>query len=168
MKCEQCGKNESSVHFTKIENGQKTVFNLCQACAQAYSEFVPGIDFQNMLASMFDQPKIWGSPTKTAERCPTCQRSLNDIRRQGQLGCSDCYDTFGKEMHSLLRRIHGTTKHVGKIPSTGHARTRVERQVESLRLKLAECVKQEDYEQAAKYRDEIKTLENTLRTREGE
>ena len=39
MLCGDCGKNEATIHFTKIVNGDVTELHLCEECAKKYKEF---------------------------------------------------------------------------------------------------------------------------------
>lgn len=34
MICQECNERPASVHFTKVVNGEKTVIQLCEHCAQ--------------------------------------------------------------------------------------------------------------------------------------
>lgn len=155
MLCEQCGKNQAAVHMTKVVNNQKQEAHLCSECAKQFSGFHSGIDFSNMLSSMFGPPQI-------GTACPTCHSSLADVQKRGQLGCSDCYQVFRQELSGLLRKIHGTTNHMGKVPAKGYARVKAQRQLEGLRQQLQTAVSRENYEQAAELRDEIRRIEGEM------
>ena len=37
------------------------------------------------------------------------------------MGCDQCYSVFGNYLEHLLRRIHGNTQHLGKIPNRAGA-----------------------------------------------
>ena len=63
-------------------------------------------------------------------------------------------------MSSTVKRIHGGAEHCGKIPSEKAAVISDKRKIEALKLKLNEAVEKQEYELAAKYRDEIKEIEN--------
>lgn len=63
-------------------------------------------------------------------------------------------------MPGLLRRIHGSTTHVGKVPAKGEAQLASQHRAEQLKEELKAAVAREDFERAAQLRDEIKTLEN--------
>ena len=119
MLCERCGEKQATVHMTQIDNHEKREVHLCQECAQHYDEFLPGFsinfDFSNMLASLFEQSNIWGKTSQPTVACSNCNQTLADIQRIGELGCSGCYETFKNEINPLLRRIHGSTRHVGKF-----------------------------------------------------
>ncbi len=162
MMCEQCGENAASVHVTKIHNGHKVEMHLCHDCAQQGGEFSSGIDFQNMLASLFHQPQVWTAAPDVGRRCAVCGSTLEDIQKRSQMGCSHCYTEFNKEVNTLLRRIHGTTTHAGKVPVASQGRIRLERQMESLREQLQKVIAAEEYEKAAELRDEIRSLQQQL------
>jgi protein arginine kinase activator len=59
----------------------------------------------------------------------------------------------------LLENIHGDTKHVGKTPRRYPQTKQAEAELLQLRQRLKRAVDREDYEEAAKVRDQIKTLE---------
>ena len=67
---------------------------------------------------------------------------------------------FRPQLESLLEKIHGHDKHVGKIPGGSAAADRSrEKHLVALRRQLHAAVKGEDYELAAKLRDELKRAE---------
>lgn len=161
MLCEKCGENEATVKFVKIENNNKTELRLCQGCAQGYTNFSLGFDLPNVLSSLFQHAPF----TKTfhgGTKCPTCGLTLVDIQESGRLGCSTCFETFSEELNAVLRRIHGSTKHTGKVPARSYPKVWVDRQIEDVRRQLDECIRTENFEQAAIYRDEIRQLQDKL------
>lgn len=162
MLCEKCGLNEATVRFVKIENNRKTELHLCQSCAQGYTNLTIGLDLQNVLSSMFQSGSLRSKISPAQKQCPTCGLTLGDIQKTGRLGCSDCYQTFWEELSPVLRRVHGSVNHTGKIPTRGHLEARLGRQIEEARRKLQECIRTENYEQAAHYRDEIRRWEQKL------
>ncbi len=159
MLCEQCGQEPASVHMTKIINNKKIEAHLCQECAGEYGDFANGIDLPNIFAGLFEQPKVWGTVSRKSSACSTCGLEINDIRQLNQLGCSDCYQAFKKELEPLLRRLHGTTRHVGKVPAKSHAKIRLDRQINQMRDQLQQAISLENYEEAAKLRDGIRQLQ---------
>ncbi|HHY14598.1 MAG TPA: hypothetical protein GX521_00830, partial [Firmicutes bacterium] len=71
-------------------------------------------------------------------------------------------ETFRDELNPVLRRVHGSVNHNGKIPAKGYAKLRLGRKIEEAKKKLQECIRTENYEQAAHYRDEIRRLKRDL------
>jgi protein arginine kinase activator len=95
-------------------------------------------------------------------QCPNCGMSFQDIRRLGKLGCSECYQVYAQELEATLRRIHGNSQHLGKIPLRGGEKVLIKKQIESLKNRLLEAVREEQYELAAEIRDGLKEMERKL------
>lgn len=168
MLCDNCKKNPVAVHVTQVINGEKIDMNLCQECAAAKGVMLFNLDVNN-----FSLPKLFGSffqglvpnlgeIVNDNPTCPNCGISLSQLSQQGRLGCSECYDAFEQQLEPALRRIHGHTRHVGRVPSRQGGTLKIKKQIESLKAKLKEAVQQENFEQAAELRDQIKTLEKGL------
>lgn len=187
MKCQNCGKNEANVKYTKIVNGVKTELNLCSACAKKMGVGVNDFDipftvnsFLGDLFSDYAQTGFLPRVKNSIIKCKTCGTSYDDFINTGVFGCSDCYTTFEGPINALLKSINGTDKHVGKGPKgKGQA---IDLQIESkdekdkseveekkdeskeekiarLQKELDKAIKEEKYEEAAKIRDEIKECE---------
>lgn len=168
--CEDCHKKPATVHVTRIVNDQKTETHLCADCARKRGEVgiapEPSFTFHNILAGLFD-PETGTAPRGATQsglvRCSNCGLSLHDFRRLGQLGCSHCYEQFHMELQPLLRRIHRSVEHTGKVPEgVGEPKLRLQREIDQLKEKLNEAVRQEAYEEAARLRDEIRELQKEL------
>jgi protein arginine kinase activator len=61
--------------------------------------------------------------------------------------------------------MHAGTKHLGKVPAGSVSRIKFERSVENLREELSEAVEKEDFEKAAKLRDELRDLESKTKAK---
>jgi len=167
--CEACHKEPATVHVTRIVNDQKTEMHLCAQCAKERGEIEmtvePSFAFHNILAGLFEPEAVVTShPARpTAIRCSNCGLSLADFRRLGKLGCSQCYAQFERELEPLLKRIHQSVEHMGKSPKkVAEGRRNVRREIERLRQQLADAVAREAYEEAARLRDQIRSLEQGL------
>ena len=160
MLCEKCGKNNATTHIKTIVNGVVKEKNLCGYCAAM--EGYKGIghnSLSEMLSSVFGDVLNTASPKATV-RCDCCGASFSDIAETGKVGCSECYKTFYSELLPYLKRVHGSTKHAGKVPNKAPLAVRPkEDTVETLRLKLNDLVRNEMFEEAAIVRDKIKKLE---------
>lgn len=100
------------------------------------------------------------SPIQHEElKCPLCGHTYSDFRKSGKLGCGKCYETFSSPLSITLKQIHQNPTHLGKIPKQFDAKMKKKRELDSLKNKLSEAVKAEDYELAAKLHREIKELE---------
>jgi protein arginine kinase activator len=90
-----------------------------------------------------------------------------DFGRSGKIGCGECYTAYGDRLEPLLRRIHGTSCHTGKVPRRGGGKLALRQRLRQLKSELDGHVRNEEYEQAAKVRDEIKALEGQLKAERG-
>lgn len=164
MLCDQCKKREAVVHITKIENGRRTELHLCAACARKQGNFADYADFNIINNDFFRKMAAPDYADQTGEelRCASCGMTYSEFNRLGKFGCPDCYGAFQEEILPLVRRIHGHTKHVGKVPNRGTGVFRTANQIKRLRQHLKKLVADERYEEAAKVRDEIRALERQL------
>jgi protein arginine kinase activator len=168
MLCQNCNERESTVHFTKILNGQATQVHLCQECAQKMQGFgfslYPGMvsDFLQALFGMHPASQTGQQEEIQQEQCPGCGRTFSHIQQAGRMGCSKCYDIFEPQMELLLRRIHGGGTHVGKVPLRSGAAYRSKQELAQLRSKLQELIQKEEFEEAAVVRDRIRELDKMV------
>ncbi len=166
MLCDICGASEAVVHITQVVNHQTTTLHLCERCAaerglQAAPPLAPP-PLADFLA------KLGGNPHERVEQgegggvCPFCALTLEEFKRIGRLGCPQCYSAFDGYLRGLLRRIQAGSQHTGKVylPPEGPEPDR-ERRLASLRKKLAKAVEAEDFEGAARLRDQIRALESS-------
>ena len=89
--------------------------------------------------------------------------TLQDFRETGRLGCPDCYRSFEAPLRDLLRRLHGSTHHLGeRYAERGAEPAAAERgseQAADLREQLRLAVETENFELAAELRDRLRVLE---------
>src|SRR5438552_1206329 len=162
MKCEKCGK-QATVHLTEIKSGKKLEKHLCEQCA-AQAEGLPVKSHTpiNELLTNFVLAHS-GLQKETSAACECCGITWAEFRQSGLFGCPNDYGAFEKDLAPLLQRAHeGATHHVGKIPArrggTG-VPMKKHLDVTKLRKELSKAVESEDYERAAKIRDQIKQAE---------
>lgn len=161
--CDHCGSGDAIVHLTQINDNEMSTFHLCETCAAAKGLETAGQEVSaplgDFLAQMGDEPGPSES-SHEAEACSFCGLTFADFRETGRLGCPHCYTTFESYLRGLLRRVHGSTQHVGKVYlSPDPTRTELEERLERLRQKLRSAVQHEDFERAAEIRDRIRAIE---------
>jgi protein arginine kinase activator len=164
--CDNCGSTEAVVHLTQIVNNQMSTHRLCEKCAAEKGlETTPepaALPLTDLLAQMGQLGKETGVESEPAsnQQCSFCGLTFKDFRETGRLGCPHCYETYAPHLQRLLRRVHGSTQHVGKVylPPDPSA-SELENRLQALRRKLNRAVEAEDFERAAELRDEIRTLE---------
>jgi protein arginine kinase activator len=170
MTCENCGADKPVIQLTQIVDDEMRTLHLCEKCAAEQGvegNPVPeNFPLANFLAQMGATPKKEGASEKSAgggdRACPFCGLTLKQFRDSGRLGCPECWSTFEPHLRGLLRRIHGSHQHVGKVYLTPNPTdSQLERQIGALRRKLERAVELEEFEQAAELRDRIHELEHS-------
>ncbi len=165
MICQRCQQKEASVHITQFINGEKQEVHLCEQCAQETNVEmgIPQFPVHNLNNLLGFITKAYGGDKRISnDRCPNCHTPYRKIAETGYVGCSECYESFSRQLEPVLRRIHGTNKHCGKIPQRMGESFLLRREIEELKNNLQQVIKQEEYEEAAKLRDKIKALEEKL------
>lgn len=167
MYCEECQKAIANVHIIQIVNDKRVDINLCEECAA--KKHLGGLSnknfsLPNLLGSIFGNPYNlqYVSPTNKVKSCPLCGQSFTDITKTGRLGCSECYSIFEEELEPSLRRVQGSTQHIGKIPLRNGEKVLLRKQIQQLKNSLQEALAEEKYEKAAEIRDQIKEKESFL------
>ena len=160
MLCEKCGKHTATTHIKTIINGVMTEKFLCGYCANEVGfELNNNNSLSGMLASMLNEMGM--SVQEKEKRCPVCGCTFSKIAETGKAGCADCYNTFKSELLPYLKRVHGSTKHIGKSPDTKTPKVdlKSEDTVSQLRAQLDCLINEEKYEEAAVIRDKIRMME---------
>jgi protein arginine kinase activator len=100
------------------------------------------------------------APAEDAAACAFCGATPRDFRGTGRLGCAHCYDAMETSLRELLRRLHGSSRHVGRRyePPSAHV-AHMPDSVHDLRDRLERAVAAEQFELAAELRDRIRVLE---------
>jgi protein arginine kinase activator len=160
--CQFCKKNIATVHLTELVHGTKQEVHLCEACARKKGlSTKPHFTIQDLLSSLMEQEKENVPPGLLSLKCPSCGLTFSQFRKSGRFGCPHDYQVFKDGLAPLLDRIHGSSKHVGKMPRRVNSDTAKERALLDLRSQLEESIHHEEYERAAELRDRIRVLEGS-------
>ncbi|MDL2281311.1 UvrB/UvrC motif-containing protein, partial [Selenomonadales bacterium OttesenSCG-928-I06] len=154
--------NPACLHITRIEGTNQIILHLCEECAAKSQNIILPEKISNLFDSKISIHDFFNSittkPSQTL-RCPKCDMSYADFTKTGRIGCSDCYNTFLQELEPLIKRVHKTIHHTGKIPQSVQESILSNELLKNLKIKLEHLVKEERYEEAAKIRDEIRSLQ---------
>lgn len=165
MICNLCGTQEATIHLTEIVNTQMVEIHLCETCAQEKgTDFKTHFNFADLLGGLTEIGKPQkGGEKRMAGRCPECGLTYEQFGKTGRLGCPACYDSFAKLLIPLIKRVQRSTHHVGKKPSKVAAGVRVNYDLRLLQDRLRKSVQSEEFEEAARIRDEIKQIEDKMK-----
>lgn len=160
--CDKCDR-PATHHLVEIVKGQKIEKHLCDVHAAE-----DGLAIKEVHAPIGELltnfVKMHGGqaakPESNELTCECCGTSFSEFRESSLLGCSDCYKAFEAPLSPLLERAHeGATHHVGKVPRRAGASDARQVQLQRIRKRLDEAIGVEDYELAARLRDDITRLE---------
>ena len=154
MQCHFC-QAPSEMRFTEIVKGEKQSMPICRSCAAE----------RGLVAASPSEPAPLTKITLPAwarnatAHCPRCRTTLGGIRRRGRVGCPECYRFFREQLQPLLRRMHGSVEHGGhrhdpaahsSPPTAGH-----HEELRALEAQLRQAIENEDFESAARIRDQL-------------
>ena len=152
-----CG-NRASVHLTQVVDDQASTQYLCKACAEAKGVgplVAPEKAVIELLSHVVD-----GSERREEGACGFCGQTTADFKESGRMGCPECYTSFEALSRRLLRGIHGSSGHVGKVYVPPGPESFVSgRQMADLGRRLERAIEAEDFERAAVLRDQIRGLD---------
>jgi protein arginine kinase activator len=104
-------------------------------------------------------------PAKTEIKatCENCGLDFETYRESLFLGCAQCYSAFEEYLVSDLRRLHGSTRHTGKVPPRFRERIQHVQTINDLQEDLEKSIENEDFEKAAELRDKIRVLKEQVK-----
>jgi protein arginine kinase activator len=162
--CEGC-KKPATVHLTEISGGKKVEKHYCESCPKLTGESIAAGTAHtpiNELLTNFVKAHQ-GTTKETAAQCEHCGMTWADFKQGGLLGCEHDYTVFERELTAIIQRAHeGGTHHTGKVPARradGQIVAKKRNDLSRLRKELQRAIDGEDYEKAARIRDQIKSME---------
>jgi len=167
MKCDVCHVREASVHLTEVINDQVSKLHLCEQCARTKGEEMQSnFGLTDLIASLMDfSPSVSDREVQkdTGGKCRVCGMTYYDFQKTGQLGCGKCYETFRKDLSGLLRKIHGSDRHVGKMPFMGEKALKDQEELQRLKAEMDRLIRAEEFEKAVILRDRIREVEQKIK-----
>jgi len=165
MMCQICGLREATIKFTQIISKQKKELHICKICAEEKGYTNPLANFPKLIGGLIlgiiSELPTTGKQEHIGLKCDYCQLSWNEFQDKGLLGCEHCYDSFNVPLKVLLRKMHGSNKHIGDRPSN-QRKIGTTDELDRLRKELRLAIKAENYERAADLRDKIQDIEANL------
>lgn len=159
MMCDICKKNPATVFLTQMAEGKAKKFDLCEACSKDKGVDDPaGFALADLLLGLGDSQEVEKAASGEDASCPSCGFTHADFKKAGRFGCSECYKVFADGLESLLKTMHRGTRHKGKVPRRLQDAHQLSEKLVSMQKRLDAAIKSEDYETAARLRDELKAL----------
>lgn len=162
MLCSHCNKREANFHYKQVNNGSYTELHLCSECARELGylntgDQGTGFGLEDMLNEFLGLTKQSHIPKGIS--CDFCGTTLSEFKKTGFAGCDRCYDVFSTDVENVLSKIQPSTTHTGKIAGPKGEEIQIANEIKTLKEKLRLAIMDERYEDAAKLRDEVRSLE---------
>lgn len=170
--CTSCQKQLASVHVLDLAGGSlANQQHLCLACAETLGVVQSKLHKTTPMSAAILEDLIGTMTSEKAKGrrgsgpvCPGCGTSAADFKTRGRFGCARCYETFRASVLPLLERVHDATRHQGRLPAAQAAaqagRVRPD-SLDDLRRRLEAAIQDENYEEAASLRDQLRTMEQS-------
>ena len=161
-KCQKCAK-PATYHITDIEKGKPREYHFCDEHAKQHinpPDDGPSLPMGDLAVGLIKgQAQSRESSPADKQACPVCQITFLEFRNSGRLGCPHDYEVFRNELMPLIENIHDETRHCGKVPRRAPRNSQRQTELIEIRNKLKRAVAAEDYETAARLRDQIREIE---------
>lgn len=156
--CARCGA-PATLFLTQVAGEAASSLALCAACA---AQGITAAPLPAAAAGLCLPIPLPASRTP----CPSCGFRWPDFERHQRLGCPDCYGAHAAQSRALVARTQPALAHQGRRPGTPVAP--LQRELEELtsapsraaapdrrelESRLAEAIRAENYEEAARLRD---------------
>lgn len=157
--CDLCGKGEATLKVSQLDkNGKVTEVSVCAECARQRG-FTEVEQLKAGAPEIIAELKTRVDEADAKMVCRSCGLTYAEFKRQGRLGCADCYVSFHDQLLPVIRRIHDAVQHVGRTASGSRKHAQVQMNIQKLRAALSGAIQGEDYEKAAALRDQLKRAE---------
>lgn len=163
MLCDICKQNVATVHLTQMVEGKTKKVDLCEACSKAKGVDDPtGFSLADLLLGLGAAQEMEQAASGIDLKCPHCGFTQADFKKAGRLGCAECYRTFADGLEGLLKSMHKGIRHIGKVPHQLRHSQDLTEKLKVLQKKLEKAITEEDFEEAAALRDELKQVKGRI------
>jgi len=160
MLCEECGKNPATVSISVSTGNGFNTRNLCPECMKKMELSLAKGDIQSFLSSVLSILSKEKKAEQPSITCSSCGLTYAEFEHTGRLGCAQCYRDFAAQLKPVLQKIHGRTQHAGRKPKAyvPDPKDVLDQRILELRTAMDTAVASENFEEAARLRDELKAL----------
>lgn len=165
MLCQKCHKQRATIRYAEVVDGRVTDQHWCKECLAQQRSESEGFELSEVPPTRPNKAsihKVVSKVVRAQRSCPECETRLQSILDTNVVGCAACYQHFCDELPALLVKLHGAATHRGKTPQAPDEGSQLRSDLQAKRALLRSMLKAENYEEAAKLRDEIRELESGL------
>jgi len=170
--CQECHERPAVVHVSQLSNSEYVSLDLCTECARKKGVLTAStavaVTFQgtqslsDVFQDLLKNESAFQEEAGDRVLCPGCQRSYVDFRESGRLGCAQCYKTFGAQLSGLINSVQQASQHYGKVAMKSNDVFTKHLRLQKYKLRLRTAVGNEEFEEAARLRDQIRELETPI------
>ena len=151
--CDLCDRS-AIYHDVRIVNNEHNTTHLCAEHALEAGVNLGPIDLSVVFSTIEETLEH-----TSAKACPDCGMTIAQYKKCSLLGCPTCYETFKEVLLPIINKVqNNNTQLVGRVPSQMSVDLNRHLQIRKLLKKLESAVSQEQYEQAATLRDQLREL----------
>ena len=155
--CDHCDQ-PAVYHDVRIINGVHNTTHLCADHAFE-SGMMDGGPVHFSSDFVFEESSTTQGSMKA---CTDCGMTIAQYKQTSFLGCPACYTTFKTELLTIIAQVQDKhTQHIGRAPSQSNVDLDRHLQIRRLLRKLQSAVNQEQYEDAAELRDQLRELHDS-------
>lgn len=120
--------------------------------------------FDNAVHDLYKLKDVFEEKPKVPERkaCAFCKTEKEDYEDTYFVGCPACYNVFNSEIKEACISVHGSSKHVGKVPAKFKSIAGKQAELASLEIQKQRAVSKEDYELAGMLKNKIAKLKGEI------
>ncbi|AIS61498.1 UvrB/UvrC motif-containing protein [Listeria ivanovii] len=165
MICQRCGENKAVIALQQLNDaGKVESLYLCENCGtdEAHAseqDLVKAMDTFSEVALDFLTLLQKEEAVQKKVVCENCHLSFEQFLQTNRVGCEECYSAFQAQLVPIIGRVqNGYKQHIGKVPKEIEREEDVQNEIIRLQEKLNQLIKNEEFEDAAVVRDEIRAL----------
>lgn len=175
--CERCGERPASCTVAVRMGNQIRHQRLCQVCLGQVNKHLSTGDVAKVIGAIMGaltgkepgkipvfmpKPAPKG-PVLTQEDhaivCPGCGATQAQVIQTMKVGCAGCYAAFREKLRQALQQENSRVEYLGRRPIQDEATRQHRSTIAQLTSRMAAAIAQEDYETAARLRDQLRALD---------
>jgi len=93
--------------YQEIQKELVHELHICEDCAQEKGlirEEDSELPIANLLSGLLEGKDVVGA-TEVKDACPRCGMKASDFRKQGKLGCPECFVAFDKDVRAIISQM---------------------------------------------------------------
>lgn len=175
MNCHICNKENPENLMRCILGKSSNDLYICDTCVD---KFAGGGEILALIGKdiVTEGEELAGAKQEAIKKalqlkCSNCEASLEEIGMSGLFGCEQCYITFSDLIAMADAKIEDKNNKLKDLVGCKYEENEKEdlpiqnpieeiSELDKLKIKLDQAIKMENYEEAAKIRDEIEKVKN--------